>query len=120
MKGVNGRIDVVWNDTRANPGSVNSQLFYSYSEDAGTTWSPNVVVGPSWNPLVGWPQQNKIGDYSGMISDNSGASLAFAATFNNEQDVYFLRIPRFPVGDLNCDGVVNFDDINPFVALLSH
>ena len=27
-----------------------------------------------------------------MISDNRSASIAYAATFNGEQDVYFLRI----------------------------
>ncbi len=27
--------------------------------------------------------------------------------------------PQYPVGDLNCDGVVDFDDIDPFVLALS-
>ncbi|MEW6249473.1 MAG: hypothetical protein AB1716_02420 [Planctomycetota bacterium] len=115
----NSRIDVVWNDTRNNPGGVNSQLFYSYSEDAGTTWSPNISLGPIWNPLIGWPNQMKIGDYYHMISFNEGAHLAYATTYNTEQDVYYLHIPRFRAGDMNCDGVVNFDDINPFVLALS-
>ena len=37
----NGRIDVVWLDTRDNPGSVNSALYYSNSKDGGVTWSQN-------------------------------------------------------------------------------
>ncbi len=51
-----------------------------------------------------------------MISDNDGAGVAYAATFNGEQDVYFLRIPA-PVtcslacGDLNgSGGPVNLQD----------
>jgi hypothetical protein len=34
-----------------------------------------------------------------MISDNAGANLAYAATFNGEQDVWFMRI-----GDFDCNG----------------
>jgi len=88
----NGRIDVVWNDTRNDTGNRRSQLFYSYSLNGGDTWSKNIALTVSWDPHVGWPNQNKIGDYYDMVSDNGGASLAFATTFNNEQDVYFLRI----------------------------
>ena len=90
----NGRIDVVWNDTR-NTGVTNlSELFYTYSEDAGVTWSTNIAVSPVFDSWVGWPNQNKLGDYYDMISDNGGASLAYAATFNGEQDVYSLRIEQ--------------------------
>src|SRR5262245_58790610 len=56
----NGRLDVVWNDTR-NSGQVNvSQLFYAWSYDAGATWSPNVAVSPAFNSFLGWPNQQKI------------------------------------------------------------
>jgi hypothetical protein len=95
----NGRIDVVWNDTR-NTGFVNSsQLYYAGSMDGGVTWTQNVALSPTWDSYVGWPNQNKIGDYYHMISDRVGASLAWAATFNGEQDVWFLRI-----GDYDCNG----------------
>jgi hypothetical protein len=33
-----------------------------------------------------------MGDYFDMVSDNNGAYLAWAATFNNEQDVYYSYI----------------------------
>ncbi|MCP3981128.1 MAG: hypothetical protein GY716_17660 [bacterium] len=103
----NGRIDAVWLDTRNDPGGAyQSELFYSSSEDAGVTWSPNVALTPGFDPHLGWPQQNKMGDYFHMISDDFGANLAFAATFNGEQDVYFARI-----GDPACpdDGRVSLD-----------
>ena len=88
----NGRIDAVWNDTR-NTGLVNrSQLYYSSSTDGGATWSANEAASPVWDSFVGWPNQQKIGDYYDMTSDSTGAHLAFAATFNNEQDVYYMRI----------------------------
>ena len=88
----NGRIDAVWNDTRNDPGGYYSELYYAYSTDAGQTWSPNEALTPSFHPYLGWPQQNKLGDYNDMVSDSRGVSLAYAATFNGEQDVYYLRI----------------------------
>ncbi|MBA4311116.1 MAG: hypothetical protein C0417_00650 [Chlorobiaceae bacterium] len=90
----NGRIDVVWLDTRDNPGTVLSSLYYSCSIDGGLTWSPNKRLSDSFDPHLGWPQQNKMGDYFHMVSDSTGANLAWAATFNGEQDVYFSWIPE--------------------------
>jgi hypothetical protein len=104
----NGRIDVIFNDTR-NSGAVNlSELHYAFSTDGGLTWSQNIAVSPEFDSFLGWPQQNKLGDYYDMISDNEGASIAWAATFNGEQDVYFLRIE----GDCNNNGVPDATDID--------
>ncbi len=90
----NGRIDAIWLDTRNSPGAYDSQLFYSYSEDAGVTWSTNEEISPVFDPSLGYPQQNKMGDYFDMSSDDVAANVAYAATFNGEQDVYFTRITR--------------------------
>jgi hypothetical protein len=99
----NGRLDAVWYDTRNAADNLQSQLFYSYSTDAGSTWAPNVAVTASFNPTEGWPQQSKIGDYITIVSDNTGGNVAFSATFNfnptrgqHEQDVYYVRV--FPGG----------------------
>ena len=88
----NGRIDSVWMDTRNAANNTDSQLFYSYSTNAGVTWAPNVAVTPAFNPFLGYPQQNKMGDYITMVSDNTGADVAYAATFNSEEDVYYVRV----------------------------
>lgn len=104
----NGRIDAVWNDTR-NSGTVNlSELYYSFSEDGGLTWAENQKMSPMWDSFIGWPQQQKIGDYYDMISDRVGADLAWAATFNGEQDVYYLRIGDY---DCNQNGIGDSTDI---------
>src|SRR5881296_2030494 len=99
----NGRIDSIWFDTRNAANNIDSQLFYSYSTDGGVTWAPNVAVSNSFNPLEGWPNQSKIGDYITIVSDNTGGDVAYSATFNfnpsrgqHEQDVYFVRV--FPTG----------------------
>ena len=86
-----GRIDAIWLDTRDNPGTYLSSLYYSYSTDGGVTWSANERLSESFDPHVGWPNQDKMGDYFHMVSDDAGFSLAWAATFNGEQDVYFGR-----------------------------
>ncbi|MGE5425351.1 MAG: T9SS type A sorting domain-containing protein [Syntrophothermus sp.] len=89
----NGRIDVVWYDTRdAAAGSDSSALYYSYSVDQGQTFSVNQRMSEKFNPNVGYPNQDKIGDYIDIISDNRGAHLAWSATFNGEQDVYYSYI----------------------------
>jgi hypothetical protein len=103
----NGRIDVIWNDTRGSGQATQSQLYYSYSYDAGETWSPNVAVSPAFRSNIGWPNQNKIGDYYTIISNASAADVAYAATFNGEQDVYYTRV--FP--DCNSNAISDVDDI---------
>jgi hypothetical protein len=95
----NGRIDVVWNDTRDTGQTNRSALYYSYSTNGGMSWSANERLSPIWDSFVGWPNQDKIGDYYQMTSDRVGANLAWAATFNNEEDVYYMRI-----GDYDCNG----------------
>jgi hypothetical protein len=89
----NGRIDVVWLDTRdGGPGSYMSSLYYSFSLDQGETWSENERLSEAFDPHVGWPNQEKLGDYFDMVSDEESAHLAWAGTFNGEQDVYYGRI----------------------------
>ena len=88
----NGRLDSVWLDTRNAANNTDSQLFYSFSLDAGNTWSPNVAVSIPFNPFLGYPNQNKMGDYITMVSDNTGGNVAYAATFNLEEDIYYVRV----------------------------
>ena len=99
----NGRLDAVWYDTRNAANNTDSQLFYSFSTDAGVTWSPNVAVSNAFNPFEGYPNQSKIGDYITIVSDTTGGNVAYAATFNfnpnrgqHEEDVYYVRV--FPGG----------------------
>jgi hypothetical protein len=99
----NGRLDAVWYDTRNAANNTDSQLFYSFSTDAGVTWAANVAVSNPFNPFEGYPNQDKIGDYITIVSDNTGGNVAYSATFNfnpnsgqHEEDVYYVRV--FPGG----------------------
>ena len=87
-----GRIDVIWNDTRNDLSGLDSELTYAYSTNAGATWSVNEIISPPFDPHVGWPQQNKLGDYYDMVSNSTGIHIAYTATLNGEQDVYYLHL----------------------------
>ncbi len=87
----NGRIDACWNDTRHSANNSLSELYYSWSNDGGLTWAPNRPLSPQFDQSLGYPQQEKIGDYIGMVSLNDGACIAYTATFNGEEDIYFVR-----------------------------
>ena len=92
----NGRLDAVWLDTRNAANNTDSQLFYSYSLDGGNTWSVNIAISNSFNPFLGYPNQNKLGDYITVVSGNTAANVAYAATFNGEEDIYYVRIVSPP------------------------
>jgi hypothetical protein len=100
----NGRIDIVWLDSRNAANNTDMQLFYSYSTDGGVTWAANIPVSNSFDPQAGYPNNQKIGDYITIVSDATGGNVAYAATFNvnpnavggHEQDVYYVRV--FPTG----------------------
>ena len=87
----NGRIDVVWYDSRNAANNTTSQLFYSYSVDGGNTWSANVALSNPFDPFIGYPNQGKIGDYITVVSDDTSPNIAYAATFNGEEDIYYVR-----------------------------
>jgi len=97
----NGRIDTVWLDSRNAANNTDSQLFYSYSNDAGNSWSANVAVSDPFNPFLGYPgippnRQDKMGDYMTIVSDNTGGNVAYTATFNGEEDIYYVHVAPPP------------------------
>ena len=90
----NGRIDATWYDTRNDLGDPypESELFYSFSLDGGTHWSPDRRISESFDTTIGYPSQSKIGDYNQIVSDDQGVSIIYSATFKGGQDLYFLRV----------------------------
>jgi hypothetical protein len=67
--------------------------------DGGVTWAANIAVSLAFTPLERWPQQNEIGDYITIVSDNTGGDVAYSANYNfnpsrgqHEQDIYFVRV----------------------------
>lgn len=111
-----GRLDVVWNDTRASGQDNISELYYSFSYDGGDTWSANTAISPQFDSFLGWPNQNKLGDYYELVSDATGADLAWAATFNGEQDVYYTRISPGCEPTVYCTAKVNSQGCAPAIG----
>ncbi len=85
---------LAWQDSIAT--LANAFIFY-------TTGLPS-----SWYPpeIVGFPSPAQI---SAVASDHRPVLADFV----------LLAAPTWPAGDLNCDGSVDFGDINPFVLALS-
>ena len=116
----NGRIDTVWLDTRADPLNATSALYYAFSLNGGVTWSNNIQITTAFDHSLGYPQQQKMGDYFDMVSDDGGADLAMTATFNGEEDVYYVRI-NFPpcIGvDRDCNGNGIADDCDTQLGIV--
>ena len=87
-----------------------SELYYAYSIDAGVDVVSSGASRSRPAFELDWsdtPNQNKIGDYYHMVSDDrQWAALAYSATFNGEQDVWFVK-----VGDCNSTGAHDSVDI---------
>ena len=92
----NGRLDAVWLDTREDVNDRLSALYWTNSLDGGVTWAPEIAVTDTFNPNIGYPQQNKIGDYLGLVGLNDAAYCVFPTTFNGGQDLSFVRLPAPP------------------------
>jgi hypothetical protein len=72
----NGRIDVVWNDTR-HAGLENVSGYSTRSRtDGGLSWSANEQLSPSWDSFLGWPARTRSA-ITIMTSDLVGANLAW-------------------------------------------
>lgn len=108
-----GRIDACWYDTRNAATEEESQLFYACSSDGGQTWSENLEVTPLFSSTIGYAAgEQKIGDYIGLASTITAANIAYAETFNGEQDVWFVSIPA----DCNGNGLPDGDDIDQGIS----
>ncbi|MEW6249549.1 MAG: hypothetical protein AB1716_02800 [Planctomycetota bacterium] len=76
-------------------------------DSTNTGWGMN--GGATYNPALTAPHT--------LRRHQSGTWQPWMGIFN--ETVSAMRIDMAVRGDLNCDGVVNFDDINPFVLALS-
>ena len=42
-----------------------------------------------------------MGDYITIVSDNTGGNVAYTATFNGEEDIYYVRVAPGGAGSLS-------------------
>ncbi len=98
---------MIWYDTRNDASSATSQLFYSFSMDGGRNFLINNQASPAFDQSPGYPTQNKLGDYIDIKSDIEVAHIIYAATFNDEQDVYYLFAEPILDEEVFADGFEN-------------
>ncbi len=114
----------LWYSNNAGADPNNEQFFVHVSNDDGNTWQLVHEHGPVSE--TGWNEFNfRVSDYVELtdsirvrfeVSDFGNPSIVEAAVDN-------IRIERsacepFAAGDMDCNLVVNFDDINGFVLAL--
>jgi hypothetical protein len=116
----NGRVDAVWWDTRSDPGSRSNDVYYSYSNDDGRTWSKNQrITDQSVDRKVGvWGANYDITSPPSVLSrdeyaifgwDDTRATAAnYEIPINGEfgagiQDVYTAVAQFETVGPANND-----------------
>lgn len=107
-----GRVFLMWYDTRVSGGNV-VDVFYSYSEDYGKTWAPEVRVSSVGSiPVFDSYSSSVMGDYNGLAADGHWLYGDWGDSRNGNQDIYFARIPT-PIswGDLNGDGLIDAVDV---------
>lgn len=107
---------------RTDLGALGGDFSYAYGiNDAGT------VVGTSYNAAFVW-QDGVMSDLNALIPAGTQWRLDAARAINSRGQIVgyglhlgqpraFLATPNV-LGDMNCDGVVTFADIDPFVAAL--
>ncbi len=85
----NGRIDVVWWDTRDTPGQRSNDVYYTYSTDDGKTWSKNVrITDQSVDRRLGvWGLNYDIASQPGVGSANEFAVFGWDDTRNTDQTI---------------------------------
>jgi len=92
-----GRVDVAFVDVEDPAAPELGRVMFTSSSDGGDTFTTPIAVSPVFDSHVGWPvEQSKLGDYYHMVSDEDGATLAFAATMNGGQDVWVAHIRSSP------------------------
>ncbi|MEW6249900.1 MAG: hypothetical protein AB1716_04580 [Planctomycetota bacterium] len=82
------------------------------AQDFALDWWTFDGGGAMWTTGGSFELSGTVGQPDASLAVMAGGSLELRGGF-------WPGIPAFRVGDLNCDGQVNFADINPFVLALS-
>lgn len=112
----NGRVDMVWWDTRDDPGIRANDLYYAYSDDDGRTWSANRrITDRSVDRRLGvWGANYDINSAPGVASTNAYALFGWDDT-RNTSEVYSEAVLKEFGGGLSdmYTSVAQFEVVGP-------
>lgn len=95
-----GILHLIFYDRRNDvPQNLFMDVYYTYSTDAGVSWSPNVrITDVSSNPALDSLDSGLIGEYNGLAAMNGLIHPVWTDTRNGHQDTYTaVWIPPFPI-----------------------
>jgi hypothetical protein len=108
----NGRVDAVWWDFRNDQGQFINDVYYSYSEDNGATWSKNIRVNDrSIDRRLGvWSNGYDMRMPIGLVANDKLAVFAWDDTRNADkltegQDVYTAIVQHEALGSGSSDAL---------------
>jgi hypothetical protein len=117
---VNARGDAAMTFARSSPNEyISMNTTWRWVHDPNNTFQPITIEKENTGPYSG----DRWGDYSAVEADPANimwfwAHHEYAVGSTWKTWVARISLP-WVTGDMNCDGLVNFDDINPFVLALT-
>ncbi|TWT45825.1 hypothetical protein RAS1_22600 [Phycisphaerae bacterium RAS1] len=100
--------------------ALNGRLFFvaTDAEHGAEAWV--TIASPPGAALVGDVASGGLGSVPANFT-SAGDFVYFSATDGaTGRELWAVQVAGFPPGDMNCDGVANVLDINPFVLALSN
>jgi hypothetical protein len=102
----NGVIDITWYDRRNDPSDLNWDVYFTASLDGGLTFITNQQVNAASAPSPNTPSGLWMGEYLGLVVDNTHAYIGFTSSILDiNGDVFFnsLENPTIDIdfGDAN-------------------
>jgi hypothetical protein len=89
----NGIIDIAWYDRRNDPADLKWDVYIAMSTDGGNSFGANQIITNINSSTPNTPSGLWMGEYLGLVTDNSYAYLAFCQALTDVKgDIYFDKI----------------------------
>ena len=89
----NGIIDIAWYDRRNDPADLNWEVYMATSTDGGNSFNANQLVSSFSAPSPSTPSGLWMGEYLGLVVDQTHAYMAFTLASPDVQgDIYFNKL----------------------------
>ncbi|MCB2219526.1 MAG: S8 family serine peptidase [Bacteroidetes bacterium] len=88
----NGMIDIAWYDRRNDPADLKWDVYMAVSMNGGIGFNPNVMVNSVAAPSPNTPSGIWMGEYLGLVVDNTHAYVGFTSSILDiNGDVFFNK-----------------------------